>query len=260
MLHYTALWRHRDLLRSLTVRDLRARFIGSAAGLAWAVIQPLLLILGYLFLFDVVFGIRLPPEVTGTERFSHFLIVGILPWFLFADGVGRGAASLVDNGSLLQKSALPLILFPARAVFASALAFSPIVLLAAVALHSAAATLPLLLPWLLLQVLMMMGLALTFAVLTAALRDVGQMLGVILSAGMIFAPIFYPLSQVPAAFQTFLWLNPMTPFILGYQSMVLLGTPPPLAVVAGACAWTALALLAGALLLRRAQEDLVDWL
>jgi len=121
------LWRLRALLAVLTRRELGARFAGSAGGLLWVWLPPLLTIASYFLVFHVVFGMRLG-QGAPTSRVGTYLIVGMLPWMAFADAVQRGMSSLLDAGSLLHKNPLPPVLFPARAVLASGVVFAPLLL------------------------------------------------------------------------------------------------------------------------------------
>src|SRR6218665_879733 len=109
-----------------------ARHAGTGAGLVWPYLQPLLTVAAYYLVFDVVFAMRLgagaPAHAVGT-----FLIVGALPWMAFCDAVSRGMGSLIDAGSLLQKNALPPVLFATRAVLASAVIYGPLLLALALA-------------------------------------------------------------------------------------------------------------------------------
>jgi len=130
-----ALLRLRRLLGQLTLRELKARFAGSAGGLLWAWAQPALGIAAYYLVFDVVFALRAGQAEGGAAapRLGSFLIVGMLAWMAFSDATQRAMNSLVEAGGLLQKNPLPPALFPARAVLASALVFAPLQLALALA-------------------------------------------------------------------------------------------------------------------------------
>jgi lipopolysaccharide transport system permease protein len=116
------LWRLRGLLAVLTRRELAARFAGSAGGVLWVWLPPLLTVGSYYLVFDVVFGMRLGAQAP-TGRVGTYLIVGMLAWMAFVDGAQRGMASLLDAGGMLQKNPLPPGLFPARSVLASVVVF-----------------------------------------------------------------------------------------------------------------------------------------
>ena len=127
-----ALWRARALCWVLTRREIAARYAGTAMGVAWAYVQPMLTIAAYYLVFDVVFAMRLG-DGAPTRAVGAYLIVGMLPWMAFCDALTRGMGSLIEAGSILQKNALPPMLFPARAVLASGVVFAvlgaPILLL-----------------------------------------------------------------------------------------------------------------------------------
>ena len=256
------LWRLRALLAVLTRRELGARFAGSAGGLLWVWLPPLLTIASYFLVFDVVFGMRLG-QGAPTSRVGTYLIVGMLPWMAFADAVQRGMSSLLDAGALLQKNPLPPGLFPARTVLASGVVFAPL-LLALVPLyagsHHFAPGVWALLPLLAAQGLLAYLLAYLLAILAAALRDVVQVVGVLLSLGVYVSPVLFPVTLFPERWRWVLWLNPMTAPVLGLQSALLQGAWPAWDVWLVLAAWIALLAAALSLALARSRDQLVDWL
>lgn len=257
-----ALWRARTLWWVMTRREITARYAGTAAGVLWAYVQPLLTVAAYYVVFDIVFAMRLG-ENAPTRAVGAFLIVGALPWMAFCDALARGMASLVEAGGVLQKNALPPVLFPARSVLASMLVHGPLLLALALAYgpqhHFGAALLAL--PVLVgLQFLLCLVLGYALAILMAALRDTAQIVGFTLSIGIFMSPILFPLTMFPEAWRWVLWLNPMTALVLGYQAVLLQGAWPGMAVWAAAAAWLAGSTLLLAVLLQRSRDQLVDWL
>ena len=98
-----AVWRARSLVWVLTRREIAARNAGSAGGWLWSYAQPLLTVAAYYLVFDVVFAMRLGDNAP-TRAVGAFLVVGALPWMAFCDTVSRAMNSLIDAGSLLQRS------------------------------------------------------------------------------------------------------------------------------------------------------------
>ena len=92
-------------------REVVARYTGTAAGAVWLYAQPLATLAAYFLVFDVVLGMRLGPEAP-TSRVGAFLVVGALPWMAWSDAIQRSMGSLLEAGALLQKNALPPVLFP----------------------------------------------------------------------------------------------------------------------------------------------------
>ncbi|HEY0201390.1 MAG TPA: ABC transporter permease [Burkholderiaceae bacterium] len=257
-----ALWRARGLLWVLAQREVAARHAGTAVGVLWPYLQPLLNVAAYYLVFDVVFAMRLSPDAP-TRAVGLFLIVGALPWMAFCDAVSRGMNSLIEAGGLLQKNALPPVLFASRAVLASALIYGPLLLLVALAytpLHHFQWPVVALLPLVLGQLLLCLLLGYVLAILAAALRDTVQLVGFALSVGIYLTPILFPLTLFPANWRWVLWLNPMTALVLGYQSVLLQGAWPPVAVWVALLAWLlGLAAVLNALI-GRSRDQLVDWL
>ena len=256
------LWQMRGLLGVMARRELAARTAGSAGGWLWVWLPPLLTVAAYFLVFDVVFGMRLGSQAP-TPRVGTYLIVGMLAWMAFADAVQRGMGSLLEAGGMLHKNPLPPGLFPARSVLASTLVFAPMLLLL-VPLYAGAhhwgrgvLAVPALV---LLQSLLSFLMAYLLAILAAALRDVVQVVGFALAIGIFISPVLFPITLFPAAWRWVLWCNPMTPVVLGLQSVLLQGVWPPAAVWIALLVWVALLAAALSLLVARSREQLVDWL
>lgn len=246
----------------LTRREVAARHAGTAAGILWPYLQPLLTVAAYYLVFDVVFAMRLG-EGAPTHAVGTFLIVGALPWMAFCDAIARGMNSLIDAGGLLQKNPLPPVLFVTRSVLASALVFAPLLLLLALAyapLHRFSlpvVAFPLLL---VAQWALCLLLSYVLAILAAALRDTVQMVGFLLSVGIYLSPVLFPMTLFPERWRWILWLNPMTAPVQGYQQILLQGNWPAASVWWVSAAWMALLVLVLNVLVARSRDQLVDWL
>jgi lipopolysaccharide transport system permease protein len=257
-----AAWRARSLVWLLTRREIAARNAGSAAGWVWSYAQPLLMIAAYYLVFDIVFAMRLG-EQAPTRAVGAFLVVGALPWTAFCDTVSRTMNSLIDAGSLLQRSPLPAVLFPVRSALASSVVYSPLMLALALAytpMHHFNLAIVSLVPLLALQLVMSLLLGYLLAILAAAMRDTLQVVAFLLSVGIFLSPVLFPTSMFPEAWRWVLWLNPMSAPVMGYQSILLQGQWPDWTVWAVALAWTAAIGLALARVVARSRDQLVDWL
>jgi lipopolysaccharide transport system permease protein len=257
-----ALWQARGLCLTMTRRELASRYAGSAAGVLWAYIQPLLTVAAYFLVFDIVFSMRMG-HGAPTSRVGTYLVVGALPWLMFCESLSRGASSLVDAGGLLQKNALPPVLFVARSVLAGWVVFVPMMVMLTLGylpvsgFSSALLAMPLLL---LLQGALVFVLAYVLAILAAAVRDTIQVLNFALSVGIYLSPILFPLSLFPQAWRWVLFANPMTALVMGYQAVLLEGAWPALDLWLVALVWLVLLALLLNVLLRRSRDELVDWL
>lgn len=257
-----SVWNARHLVWILTRREVAARHAGTAAGIVWPYLQPLLSVAAFYLVFDVVFAMRLgsgaPTHAVGT-----FLITGALPWMAFCDAISRGMNSLIDAGSLLQKNPLPPVLFVTRAVLASAVIYGPLMvlmLLAYTPLHRFHASVLAFLPLLALQLLLCLLLGYLLAIVAAALRDVVQLVGFILSIGIYLSPILFPVNLFPEQWRWVLWLNPMTAFVRAYQEVLLLGSWPPAASWWVMAMWMSVLAVVLNRVVVRSRDQLVDWL
>jgi lipopolysaccharide transport system permease protein len=256
------LWRSKGLLWTLTRRELASRYAGSAMGVLWAYVQPLLMVGAYYLVFDVVFAMRMGDHAP-TTRVGTYLVVGALPWLAFCEALSRGANSLVEAGALLQKNALPPVLFVARSVLAGMVVFAPLMLLLMLAyLPISGLGWPLLsLPILLvLQGILAYLLAHMLAILAAALRDVLQVLAFTLTVGIYLSPVLFPITLFPAGWRWVLYANPMSALVMGYQAVLLKGDWPGQQLWLVTSLWVLVCALLLNGLIRRSRDQLVDWL
>jgi lipopolysaccharide transport system permease protein len=257
-----AAWRYRFFIGSSVRNDLRARVARSQLGAAWVVLQPLAQVAIFSLVLSEVLGARLPG--TGNPHaYAIYLMAGSLCWALFNEIVTRCLGIFVGNASLLKKIAFPRICLPLIAVGSSLLnnllLFLAMVAIFAMMGHAPTAAL-LWLPLLtVLTAAFALGLGLLLGVLNVFVRDVGQVMGIVLQLLFWLTPIVYMPSIVPGRYAGLLALNPLYPLVQAYQQAILYGAPPPRAAGLATTAELALLLLAAALLLfRRAAPDMVD--
>jgi len=223
--------RHRALLATLTERELKGRYRGSVLGFFWSLVQPLLLLLVYSFVFGHVFQ----PRVAGAEPYPLFLLSGMFPWIWFSASLSEGTVSLTANSNLIRRSIFPLELLPGVAVLSNMIHFvlALPVLAAALAWSRAEGfavggwgtlALPLVV---LVELPMVAGFTLALSALQAHFKDMRDLLTSGLTLLMFLTPIFYPLAAVEIPLlRGLVRLAPTTPFTLAYQQAVLEGRLP----------------------------------
>lgn len=216
------------LLRELVRRDLKARYAGSLFGFLWAFVQPL----WQLALFTVVFSsiLKIPLSGERTDRFAYFLFAGLLPWLAFQEGVSRSVTAVVDNSNLVKKLRFSSQLL-VGAVVVSGLIHEAVALgvFLGILMASGSASvggLWVLLPAVLAQVALTLGLGLLVGGFQVYLRDTAQFVGIVLSAWFYLTPIVYPWSMVPESLRRFLAVNPLAGIVQLYRH-ALLGSPLP---------------------------------
>ena len=209
---------HREILLSLTAKNLKSRFVGSALGFLWAFINPLLFALIVSYVFTNIFK-------TNTKNFSLFIISGMLPWTFFATSLQESVASIPANATLLKQFSLPREFIPLASVLTN-FVFFLLGLLVVMPFFAAAnsrvlAMLPLLAAALLFQLLFTGGLSLVFSSVYVSFRDIGQILNTVLMFWLWLTPVFFSIEMIAPGSRILFELNPMTPFINLYRNALL---------------------------------------
>jgi lipopolysaccharide transport system permease protein len=214
------LWEYRELLYFLTWRDIKVRYKQTALGMAWVVLQPLLLML----VFTMFFGrlIELPSDGVSYPLFTY---TALLPWQLFSRALNEGSMSLIAHEKVITKTYFPRILLPASAVLASLVDFGIafLVLIGFILFYGAhpglaILTLPL---FVILVVMAAFGVSLWLAAFNVLYRDVRYVLPFLTQIWMFATPIIYPVSAVPDSWRLLFSLNPMVGVVEGFRWALL---------------------------------------
>lgn len=216
--HVRDLWAYRELQLGLVRQQLKVRYKGSVLGFVWSLLNPLLYLVVFYFVFQVFLG-------SGIPSFPIFLLSGLLVWNLFVGSLPPAAGSVIDNGSLVKKVWFPREILPMAAVGAALVHFflQMGVLFAAIAVVRypvAWSYLWLVVPALLTLVLLTAGLSVLLSAVSVYARDVRHLLELVLLAWFWMTPIVYPYELVAAKLGDNSWaalLNPMTPIVLCFQ-------------------------------------------
>lgn len=252
--------RHRRILVSVTRVEFAKRYAGSAFGMTWVALYPLLLLGIYLFVYLVIFRMRFP----GYSEMDYVLFVfaGLIPYMGFMEAITTGAVSIKQNIHLIRNVMLPIELIPVRTV-AVALASQTVALGLILVLAAVNGTLSLNVVWLpvviVLQVLFMLGLVLVVAALAVALPDITYFINLSMLLLMFVSPIGFKPDMVPASFWPLIYLNPVYYMVDAFR-MSLLQTQAISAPVLATFAAISFGTFAiGAAFFRRFKGVLVDY-
>jgi lipopolysaccharide transport system permease protein len=214
------LWQDRELVYLLAKRDVLVRYKQTAVGIAWVVLQPLLLMLVLSFFFG-----RLPGITAGTSGVPYpvYVLAGLVLWTYFASAIQTSAQSVVANPQLVTKTTFPRILIPIAAILANVvdLACSFAVLFGFAAIFGAVQWTPSLLTLPLIvaaTIAVASGLGLFFAALTVAYSDVRHALPFILQVWFFLSPVVYASTFVGPSWRWILAMNPLTGLIEGFRA------------------------------------------
>jgi ABC-type polysaccharide/polyol phosphate export permease len=252
------LLRYRFLFEQMVRRELRQKYQGSVLGIAWYVVNPLILMGAYYLLF----GVALRPGFAHDD-YPLFLLVGLTVWIFFSQSLLAAATSLLDQGALIRKARFPRETIPAATVAVQLVTFLVVLGLVAVVTVVVRGTIDV--PLVLLPILLLaltafvVGLALIVSVLHAYFRDVAPILGAVLLPWFFISPIFFaPADLVESqwARDALTWANPAAPFIIAVRDVVYGGVWPSAGTIVYVLAAAALALGAGLALFRRLAAEL----
>ena len=226
---FLTVWRNRGLIRVMVRRDVLGRYRGSFGGAFWTVMNPLLLMLTYFYVFGVILRSRFPGD-PSRSGFALYFLAGMLPWLPFSEAIGRSASVVLEHRNFVKKVVFAVETLPVNLVASglvsggfAILLFTVVVLFVRHGLPATVLWLPVLLVP---QILFTLGLAWFLAALGAFVRDLGQILTFLLTIWFFATPICYPEESMPAAMLPLLSKNPMYILVRGYRAIFLQGHPP----------------------------------
>ena len=253
-------WVHRALLHRMALRDVRLRYVGASLGLWWAAITPLLFVGAYTLLFTFLFRARLTPGSSPAE-YALYVVTGLLPWVAFTEVATRATQTMAEHRNLVKFAMFPLQVLPLTGMYAAmlsqlagligALVFSLII-------HGDVSwSLLWLVPATMAQLVFLAGTAWLLGAVGAVVRDVREILQIVLTAGMFFTPIFYRTDDLPALVAQVVGLNPLTPLLGAYRA-ALLGTAPDPVGLAVFTGFSLMLLVGGFITFERVRSELSD--
>lgn len=209
------------IIRSLAIKNIHDKYVGSALGIFWAVINPLLIMLVVTFVFSQIMK-------TEIKYFSLMVLSALLPWTFFLNSISESATSMVTNAGVLRqfvmlKEAIPLSVVAANFVnfaFGFAVAVPIFIICNPAVIHSLV-----LLPAIIcLHLVFTLGVSLLFSISTVYFKDLPQ----VLNTGIMFlfwlTPIFYSLDMIPARYHWFILANPNSCYVLLYRDVLYYGS------------------------------------
>lgn len=252
-----AVWRYRELLAVLTMRDIQVLYKQAALGAAWAILQPVFAVV----IFTIVFGYfaRMPSE--GVP-YPVFAFAGVLPWTYFAEAVRRSGTGLVSDAELVRKVYFPRLIMPLANVISPLLDFciAFVILLLMMAFYGLAPSWKMLvvIPLMLVAAFLALAIGLWLGPINVRFRDIKHTLPFIIQIWMYASPIVYPLSMVPEQWRWFYSLNPMVGVIEGFRWAVFNQGEPNFTALAMSGVIIVLLLTGGLVFFRRMERTFAD--
>ena len=231
-LNLRELWAYRELLYFFIWRDIKVRYKQTIVGFAWAIIQPVFMMV----VFSLFFGI-LAKIPSGDVPYPLFNYAALLPWTLFANGVTRSSNSLVQDVNLVQKIYFPRLLMPISGILSPLVDFViAFIILIGLMLYFGyfpGFLMLLVIPLTILELMLATGIGLWLSAINVQYRDVGYLIPFLIQLLLFASPVIYSSSFVPPRFQAaYGLLNPMSGIIEAFRWAILGTTPPGYLIVA----------------------------
>ena len=255
-INLSELWAYRELLYFLTWREIKVRYKQTALGFAWAIIQPLFMMV----VFTLFFGrlAKIPSEGIPYPIFNY---AALLPWTLFAEGITRSTNSMIQDANLIKKVYFPRMVMPISGILSPlvdfAIAFT--ILIGMMFYFGFVPTIRILwLPaFLVLALMTALGVGLWLSAINVQYRDVRYAVPFLVQLWLFASPVVYSSTLLPEKYRIIYGLNPMAGVIEGFR-WALLGTTPPSSMLAVSVVIVMVILVSGAYYFRRMEKIFAD--
>jgi lipopolysaccharide transport system permease protein len=255
------LWAYRGFVLGSVKREFQSKYVNAMLGTVWSVLSPLAMILVYTVIFSEVMRAKLPGN-DSNAAYAIYLCAGILTWGLFAEIVARGQNMFLEQANLIKKISFPRICLPIIVVLNALVNFAIIFGLFLVYLLASGnfpgAVLLAIVPVLLLQILLAIGLGMVSGILNVFFRDVGQFVSIAMQFWFWLTPIVYPASILPEAVRPILVYNPMAAVVQAHQAILVEGRLPDWNSLIPAALLALLLCVLGLRLFRKRSGEMVD--
>ncbi len=258
---YIEIIKYKSFIISSIVSEFRARFVRSKLGGVWMILNPLLQVAIYALILSAVLSSKLP-QVNNRFAYVIYLLAGTLAWSLFSEIVSRCVTIYVDHANLLKKMVFPKVCLPII-VSGTALINNILLLLAIIVLYLIVGHIPNLnILWLPLLIVVNVGFAvgvgIGLGILNVFIRDIGQVVPIILQILFWFTPIVYTSSIIPENYRFFLFFNPLYIIVSCYQDVLVLNKSLNIWPLFCIMMITSAILFCVKLMLKKASSDMVD--
>ncbi|MEZ9464553.1 ABC transporter permease [Vibrio splendidus] len=255
------LWTYRYFILSSIRTEFRSRFARSKLGGLWMILNPLAMVLIYALVLSQIMTAKLP-GVSTQYSYPIYILSGVIGWTLFSEVLNRCLTIFIDNSNLLKKVSFPKITLPLVVIGGGLVNFFLMFITTYVVFgflghfpFQALNWLPILV---LITISLAVGIGLFFGVLNVFMRDIGQILNVVLQFWFWLTPIVYMISIIPEKYQWLVKLNPMTGVTMGYQNVLLYNKAPDASLLVYPGLFALVSLSLAIFIFGKASEEMAD--
>lgn len=257
---FYAVYRHRTILMRTTINEVRNLFAGSLIGLGWVVLGQILMLCIYAITYVIIFRIR-PADMTVFE-YILYVFCGLTSFLPFAGSLTSGASCLVSNRAVLLNTVFPAELIPLRSVLVSSITMPVgfcILFLADMALSVPSLYTLLVIPVMILQIMFVTGFVWLLSLAALVVRDIQHLIQYAVMMLAVITPIAYTPTMVPGILQAFIYINPLSYFVISMQYLMILNKLPDLLILLPMVVLSIGMFILGFTIVRRAKGAFYDY-
>lgn len=219
--------KYKNMIIQTALNEIKARYAGSILGLIWVILYPMLFLGAYACIYIYVFNVRF--NLFNTNEYVVLIFCGLIPFLGFSESLSSGISSVTSNSTLMKNTLFPIELIPVKTLIASQTTQAAgfiLLIIALGALGKLSIYTPLFLLLWLLQMMFTLGVVWIISSLNVIIRDLQNIISVVIMFLMMVSPIAYPVEMIPENLQPFLALNPLYYIIISYQDVLMFGRFP----------------------------------
>lgn len=256
------LYKNNYLLRQLVKKDIQQRYQGSVLGMLWSFIVPILMLVIYTFVFSEVFQAKWDINTEDKYQFALVLFCGLTAFNMVGEVMNRSTVLIVSNTNYVKKVIFPLEILPVVTVFSALfnaiISFLILIVAQLIIYHTVSSTIYLIFLAMIPLIILCTGLGLFISAISVYLKDVGNIVSVLVTVLMYMSPVFFPLTSVPESFRGVCEANPMTYIIENFRNVVLYGKMLDWKFYGISCVVAVVVYLLGKVVFMRAKEGFAD--
>jgi len=258
---FSNIYTYRFFIVNSVKNEFITKFAKSKLGVAWAILHPLAQVLIYATILSSVLSAKLP-GIDNKYAYAIYLMSGMLCWMLFSEIFSRCIGIFTDNANIIKKMSFPKIVLPATVVLSSVI--NNLILFAAIAVvfaflgHFAGVNLIFLPILSVITMMLAVGFGLFFGVINVFMRDVGQIIAIVLQFLFWLTPIVYMTSILPSNLQELIYINPLVGVVSGYHDILIYDKTPDFSLLIYPIIIGAASLGAAFFVYKRAEEEMAD--
>lgn len=256
-----SLYEYKDYIIANAIGELKYRYAGSTIGFFWNILNPLLQIIVYTFVFSSIMKAKLNVLAT-TGSFSLYLCAGMFGWLAFQECVNRGTNTFIENSSFLKKLPVPEVVFLAQKALSTLLSclinYVLIFIYGIMILKSISVNWFIVPVILFLFILLGFGISIFLATLNVFFRDTAQIVGVIMMIWMWITPIVYVKEILPEQFVGIMNINIVYPYVNALQQIIVFGAMPPAIDFVKMIVFALVSIVIGFIILKKYAQEIRD--